>query len=73
MYDIKSIPVTYHMNEELIDDTESKYTYTKIKPSTEILSIGSNSQINLSYNQLVQCIKYKILLFCEQIILTKNW
>ena len=47
MYENKSIPVPYHMNEELIDETESKYTYTKIKPSTEILAMGSNSQINL--------------------------
>ena len=26
MYEIKSIPVPYHMNEELIEETESKYT-----------------------------------------------
>ena len=37
MYDITTIPVPYHMNDELIDETESKYTYTKIKPATEIL------------------------------------
>ena len=30
MYDIKAFPVPYHMNEELIDDTEIKYTYTRI-------------------------------------------
>ena len=30
MYDIKTIPVPYHMNEEMIDETESKYTYTKL-------------------------------------------
>ena len=52
---MKSIPVPYHMNEDLIDETESKYTYTKVKPSTEILAMGSNSQINLDYNQLVNC------------------
>ena len=28
------------MNEELIEETESKYTYTKIKQSTEILAMG---------------------------------
>ena len=71
MYDIKAIPVPYHMNEELIDETESKYTYTKSKPSREILAMGSNSQINLNYNQLVHCIKYNILFFCEQMYLTK--
>ena len=59
------------MNEELIDETESKYTYTKIKPSTEILAMGSNSQINLDYNQLVHCIQYNILFFCEQMFLAK--
>ena len=71
MYEIKSIPVPYHMNEELIDETESNYTYTKIKPSTEILAMGSNSQINLDYNQLVHCIQYNILFFCEQMFLAK--
>ena len=71
MYEIKSIPVPYHMNEELIDETESKYTYTKIKPSTEILALGSNSQINLYYNQLTHCVKYNILFFCEQMFLAK--
>ena len=72
MYDIKAIPVPYYMNEELIDETESKYTYTKIKPSTEILAMGSNSQINLNYNQLVHCIQYNILFFCEQIFLIRQ-
>ena len=71
MYDIKAIPVPYHMNEELIDETESKYTYTKIEPPTEILAMGINSQINLNYNQLVHCIQYSILFFCEQMFLTK--
>ena len=70
MYEIKSIPVPYHMNEELIDESESKYTYTKITPSTEILPMGSNSQINLDYNQLIHCIQY-ILFFCEQMFLVK--
>ena len=64
MYDIKAISVPYHMNEELIEESESKYTYTKIKPSTEILAMGSNSQINMDYNQLVHCIQYNIMFFC---------
>ena len=59
------------MNEELIDETESKYTYTKIKPSTVTLAMRSNIQINLNYNQLVHCIQYNILFFCEKMFLTK--
>ena len=49
----------------------SKNTYTKINPSTEILAMGSKSQINLDYNQLVHCIQYNILFFCEQMFLAK--
>ena len=70
MYDIKTIPVPYHMNEELIDESKSKYTYTKVKPSTRILAMGTNSQISLGYSQLVHCIQYNMLFFCEQMFLT---
>ena len=61
MYDITTISVLYHMNEELIDDTESKYTYAKIKPSTEVLALGRSNQINLGYHDLVHCIQYNII------------
>ena len=72
MYDITTIPVPYHMNDELIDETESKYTYTKIKTTREILAMGRSSQINLNYNDLVHCIQYKIMFFCEKMFLTKT-
>ena len=72
MYDITTIPVPYHMNEELIDGTESKYTYTKIKPTTAILALGRSSQINLDYNDLVHCIQYNIMFFCEQSVLDQK-
>ena len=60
------------MNEELIDESESKCTYTKAKPTTRILAMGSNTQINLDYDQLVHCVKYNILFFCEQMFLEKQ-
>ena len=72
LYDIRTIPVPYHMNEELIDESESKYTYTKIKPTTRILAMGTNTQINLDYEQLIHCVKYNILFFCEQMFLEKQ-
>ena len=71
VYDITTIPVPYHMNDELIDETESKYTYTKIKPTTEILAMGRSSQIDLNYSQLVHYIQHNIMFFCEQMFLTK--
>ena len=72
LYDITTIPVPYHMNEELIDESESKYTYTKVKPTIRILAMGSNTQINLDYDQLVHFVKYNILFFCEQMFLEKQ-
>ena len=72
MYDITTIPVPYHINDEMIEETESKYTYTRIKPTTEILAMGRSSQINLNHNALVHCIQYNIMFFCEQMFLTKT-
>ena len=72
LYDIRTIPVPYQMNEELIDESESKYTYTKVKPTTRILAMGSSTQINLDYDQLVYCVKYNILFFCEKMFLEKQ-
>ena len=72
LYDLKTIPVSYYMNEKLIDDSESRYTYTKVKPTTRILPMGSNTQINLDYDQLVHCVKYNILFLCEQMFLAKQ-
>ena len=43
-----------------------------IKPTTRILAMGSNTQINLDYEQLVHCVKYNILFFCEQMFLEKQ-
>ena len=71
-YDIRTISVPYHMNEELIEESESKYIYTKVKPTTRILAMGSNTQIKLDYDQLVHCVKYNILFFCEQMFLEKT-
>ena len=41
-----SISVPYHMNEELIKEIESKYTYTNNKSTTEVLVLWRCSQIN---------------------------
>ena len=34
--------------------------------------MGSNTQINLDYEQLVHCVKYNILFFCEHNVFGKN-
>ena len=60
------------MNDELIDETESKYTYTKLVPTTRILAMGTNTQINPDYEQLVHCVKYNILFFWGQMFLEKT-
>ena len=70
LYDIKTIPVPYHMNEELIDETESKIYLHQTSTCNKNIGNGkSNTHINLDYEQLVHCVKYNILFFCEQMFL----
>ena len=51
LFNIKSIPVPFHVNEALVDESESKYTYTQVPTTTEILAMSSDTNINLDYKE----------------------
>ena len=72
LFNIKSIPVPFHVNDVLVDENESKYTYNQVPTTTEILAMSSDTNINLDYKELSQCIKFLILDFCEQLFLMKH-
>ena len=71
MYDIKTILVPYHMNDKLVDQNENRNTYTKIKPTTEVLAMNRKAYVNVQYQDLVYCLKYTVYYFCEQTFLMK--
>ena len=60
LFNIKSIPVQFHVNKALVDENESKYTYTQVPTTTEILAMSSDTNINLDYKELSQCVKFSI-------------
>lgn len=66
MYDIKTIPVPYHMNDKLVDKSENKNTYTKIKPSTGVLAMNRKAYVNVQYQDLVYCLKYNVYYFVKR-------
>ena len=57
LYNLRTVPVPFHMNEQEMDSTESKFTYTKLIPSTEILGMSSDTNINLDSKMLEECYK----------------
>ena len=70
LFNLKSIPVPVH--EALVDENESKYTYTQVPTTTGILAMSSDTNINLDHKELSQCIKISILYFGEQLFLMKH-
>ena len=71
LYNLRTVPVPFHMNEKEMDSTESKFTYTKLIPSTEILGMSSDTNINLNSKMLEECYKIGTVYFCEVKFLTK--
>ena len=71
LYNLRTVPVPFHMNEQEMDSTESKLTYTKLIPSTEILGMSSDTNINLDSKMLEECYKIGTVYFCEVQFLTK--
>ena len=72
LYQVRSIPVPYHINSDMIDETESPYTYTQINPTTQLVAMSSDTYISLHQSQLDQCLKISVVYFCEQLMLIKH-
>ena len=72
VYNVKTIPVPYHINSEMIDETESENAYTQIIPDTEMVTMNRDTCINVDQSELKQCIKFSVMYFCEQTFLMKH-
>ena len=69
---VKTIPVPYHFNSEIIDETEREKAYTQIIPDTEMAAMNRDTYINVDQSELKQCIKFSVMYFCEQTFLMKH-
>ena len=72
VYKLSSVPMPFHMNEEMIDETENKNTYTQIIPTSELLAMNDDTAINLNLDQINQCLKISNYYFCERLLLIKH-
>ena len=72
VYNVKTIPVPYHINSEMIDEMESEKAYTQIIPDTEMVAMNRDTYINVDQSELKQCIKFSVMYFCEQTFLMKH-
>ena len=72
VYNVRTIPVPYHINSEMIDETESEKAYTQIIPDTEMVAMNRDTYINVDHSELKQCIKFSVMYFCEQTFLMKH-
>ena len=72
VYNVRTIPVPYHINSEMIDATESEKAYTQIIPDTEMVAMNRDTYINVDHSELKQCIKFSVMYFCEQTFLMKH-
>ena len=72
VYNVKTIPVPYHINAEMEDETENENAYTQIIPDTEMVAMNRDTYINVDQSELKQCIKFSVMYFCEQTFLMKH-
>ena len=72
LYGLRTVPVPFHINEQEMEEHESKYTHTKLIPSTEILGMSSDTFVNLDKSVLEECYKIGTVYFCETLFLTRQ-
>ena len=66
IYNVRTIPVPYHINTAMVDETENENAYTHIIPDTEMVAMNRDTYINVDQSELKQCIKFSVMYFCEQ-------
>ena len=72
IYNVRTIPVPYHINADVVDETENENAYTHIIPDTEMVAMNRDTYINVDQSELKQCIKFSVMYFCEQTFLMKH-
>ena len=72
IYNFRTIPVPYHINAAMVDETENENAYTHIIPDTEMVAMNRDTYINVDQSELKQCIKFSVMYFCEQTFLMKH-
>ena len=72
IYNVRTIPVPYHINADMVDETENENVYTHIIPDTEMVAMNRDTYINVDQSELKQCIKFSVMYFCEQTFLMKH-
>ena len=72
VYNVRTIPVPYHINSKMIDAAESEKAYTQIIPDTEMVAMNRDTYINVDHSELKQYIKFSVMYFCEQTFLMKH-
>ena len=72
IYNVRTIPVPYHINADMVDEIENEDAYTHIIPDTEMVAMNRDTYINVDQSELKQCIKFSVMYFCEQTFLMKH-
>ena len=72
LFDVKTVPVPFHMNPDLVDDSESEFAYTQVQPMTKLLGLSSDTSLNIKHSQLTKCVVYNHFYFCEQMFLLRH-
>ena len=72
IYNVTTIPVPYHINAAMVDETENENAYTHIIPDPEMVAMNRDTYINVDQSELKQCIKFSVMYFCEQTFLMKH-
>ena len=72
LYQLKTVPVPYHMNPDMVDETESTETYTWLRPTRELLAMSSDTYIGLDRKDLEECMNLGKFYYCQDLFLMKH-
>ena len=72
LYQIKTIPVPYHMNLDMVEAEENRFAHTKLELDKPLLAMSKDTYIDLRDQDLTKCMQIAKTYYCQDLFLMRH-
>ena len=72
LYSVQTVPVPFHVNQDIMKPDSNEHGYTWLKPQHELLAMTYSTYVPLDMIELENCFRFGNYYFCENSILTRH-
>ena len=72
MYQLRTVPVPYHMDIDMVSEKENRFAYTWLKMQKPLLAMSEDTYIDLTDQALKNCLYIGKTYYCQDVFLMRH-